>query len=1236
MATQSVPGKLSQTQLASAEPISLRGVVLAVLHACASLKLTVTLFSLAIFLILVGTLAQTDQDMWEVLDQYFATWMAWINIQVFFPEAFFPGRPKVPDWHFLFPGGKIIGLAMVINLLAAHSIRFRVQARGSRLGIGLFVTAVGVGVTWLVIAAGHNKEGLQNEPFFEWSQFYVGLKILTGATVALLLYPLVKLVQKLKAEPRYLEVGLLAATIVCLLGVLIWMFRRGPLTPGDEASLRILWQLFQSTLAGVVLLVGAILIFGKRGGVVLIHAGIGLMMFSEFLVGVTNVEERMTIREGETAHYAEDIRTTELAIIDRSPEDHDDVVVIPRQVLTDSQERKKTIEHEDLPFDVTVVEYHKNSELRRFQEGAENPADRGVGLDYVVHPVRPSGGADADGAVDLASAYVRLTDKKTGEDLGTHLVSLLTSLQDHAEEVRVGDKTYEMFLRFRRSYKPYAMKLIDVVREDYYGTDTPRDYSSIVRVTDPDRNVDREVKIWMNNPLRYAGETFYQSHYEPGRDGIETTVFQVVRNTGWMIPYVACMIVAVGMLAHFWGTLLRFLTRREREIFRPEGSSSDVPASGDAAVASALDRSAHRPAKVKRKRTPDPESDPGRKRSGIEKWVPVVIALLGIVWFTYRLVPPREDPRSLDLTAFGQIPVHFEGRVKPLDSLARNSMRVISDRETFVDSRGERQPAIRWLADVIMDPDAALQHPVVRIDSLEVLQTLGLERRKGFRYAIEEFRERLDKLQEQVDLARATDARELSHYQRKVVEVDRRLRPHLMIGAAFRTPPLPENLPTEEELRSDPEKHVPVLMMVRRAFEVAEESEPELRRMKPPLIIPPQQGDEWQPYAIKWMDNYRAQVRNQFSEDGTTEELDEAAVIFDKIARAYATKDGRTFNAEVERLREYLAATSPIGFQERRVDFESFFNRYDPFFLAQWAYFVAFVLAALAWMGWSRPLNRASYWLIVLAVLVHTFALVARIYISGRPPVTNLYSSAVFIGWGVVLAGIFLETLYRMGVGNIVATVGGFTSLIIAGFLASSGETMTALQAVLDTQFWLATHVVCVTLGYSATYVAGFLGILYVVLGFCTKKLDGDTSRALSRMIYGTVCFALLFSFVGTVLGGLWADDSWGRFWGWDPKENGALIIVLWNAIVLHARWDGMVKSRGMAVLAIGGNIATSWSWFGVNELGVGLHSYGFTEGVLFSLGVFVLSQLAVIAVGCLPKEMWRSGDQLSDSAPQG
>jgi ABC-type transport system involved in cytochrome c biogenesis permease subunit len=125
--------------------------------------------------------------------------------------------------------------------------------------------------------------------------------------------------------------------------------------------------------------------------------------------------------------------------------------------------------------------------------------------------------------------------------------------------------------------------------------------------------------------------------------------------------------------------------------------------------------------------------------------------------------------------------------------------------------------------------------------------------------------------------------------------------------------------------------------------------------------------------------------------------------------------------------------------------------------------------------------------------------------------------------------------------------------------------------------------------------------------------------------VYGIVCFATLFSFVGTILGGIWADQSWGRFWGWDPKENGALIIVIWNAIILHARWGGLVKQRGLMALAVFGNIVTGWSWFGTNLLEVGLHSYGFTESGRSTLSLFVLAQLFIIALALIPLEKWRS-----------
>ncbi|MCR9076334.1 MAG: cytochrome c biogenesis protein CcsA, partial [bacterium] len=144
-------------------------------------------------------------------------------------------------------------------------------------------------------------------------------------------------------------------------------------------------------------------------------------------------------------------------------------------------------------------------------------------------------------------------------------------------------------------------------------------------------------------------------------------------------------------------------------------------------------------------------------------------------------------------------------------------------------------------------------------------------------------------------------------------------------------------------------------------------------------------------------------------------------------------------------------------------------------------------------------------------------------------------------------------------------------------------------------------------------------GDTYLLGRVLTRAITPERERSMIRMVYGVACFALLLSFVGTVLGGIWADQSWGRFWGWDPKENGAALVVLINAIILHARWGGMIRAKGVAVLAVAGNIVSAWSWFGTNMLGVGLHAYGFMDSASMWLMIFVLSQVALMLSAMIP-----------------
>ena len=178
-------------------------------------------------------------------------------------------------------------------------------------------------------------------------------------------------------------------------------------------------------------------------------------------------------------------------------------------------------------------------------------------------------------------------------------------------------------------------------------------------------------------------------------------------------------------------------------------------------------------------------------------------------------------------------------------------------------------------------------------------------------------------------------------------------------------------------------------------------------------------------------------------------------------------------------------------------------------------------------------------------------------------------------------------------------------------------DTMPQLVAVLDTNFWLATHVTCIAIGYMASLLTGFVAHVYVlgkVFGF--KKGDTTFYRNVGRMVYGLLGFALIFATIGTILGGIWANESWGRFWGWDPKENGALMIVLMQLAMVHLRLGGYIKAFGMSMAAIVLNIIVGFSWWGVTLLGIGLHSYGFTAGIARTLYIFYGIELLVFLIG--------------------
>ena len=363
------------------------------------------------------------------------------------------------------------------------------------------------------------------------------------------------------------------------------------------------------------------------------------------------------------------------------------------------------------------------------------------------------------------------------------------------------------------------------------------------------------------------------------------------------------------------------------------------------------------------------------------------------------------------------------------------------------------------------------------------------------------------------------------------------------------------------------------------------------------------------------------------------EGVDPVILQYEDLAFAYRDQNFSEFNRLVNEL--YDLTTKRAGSTASTLSFEKTFNGFEPFYRSAIAYVVIFIVAALSWLlpAFKRDskgigtLRNSAYYLTIIVLICHTFGLAARMWIEGRPPVTNLYSSALFIGWASVLLCLGTEKYIRLGIASAMGALIGFSSLVIAHSLSldsslnPTGDTMEMMRAVLDSNFWLATHVVIITIGYSTTFLAGFLGIAYIFFHIgCSifNKPESKMKKTLDSMIYGITCFSLLFSLVGTILGGIWADQSWGRFWGWDAKENGALLIVIWNALLLHARFSGIAKTRGLACIAIFGNVVTAWSWFGTNMLGVGLHSYGFMDKAFDYLMMFIISQLIIIGLAYL------------------
>ncbi len=611
----------------------------------------------------------------------------------------------------------------------------------------------------------------------------------------------------------------------------------------------------------------------------------------------------------------------------------------------------------------------------------------------------------------------------------------------------------------------------------------------------------------------------------------------------------------------------------------------------------------------------------------MKKFIPLLVLLLGALYLGSTLLPPRESS-AFDLAGFGRLPILANGRLKPLDTVARNSLLLFQGRQTVVTPAGVKVSPTEWLLDVYFHSDAADRYRTFEVVHPDLLALLDLKAEDGDgkkRFSYLEVSKKIPELERQARLAGPVESAVRTPFQKSVMQ---------LYGALVQYQRLKHTLapPTTEDFLAELLRFQKLLPTGVAAVRAKQAGQPHDEATAKAMIelgqrylfmsettnflaIPPTpevaEDTAWQTTGQSLLSAFQR---------GS---VDSSVLAYAGLGYAWRQRQPEQFNKLVELYHAQIAKR--FAAQLTKSDTEARFNAAAPFYSSMSLYVGALLIAIFSWLKWPEILGRSSFYLILLAWLATTAGIATRMWIEGRPPVTNLYSSALFVGWGSVGLCLILEAIFKNAIGSVAAGLTGFATLLIAHHLSLSGDTLEMMRAVLDSNFWLATHVVIVTIGYSATFLAGFLAIIYILRGGFTRSLDKASAEALVRMVYGIICFGTLFSFVGTVLGGIWADQSWGRFWGWDPKENGALIIVLWNALILHARWGGLIKARGLMALAVFGNVVTSWSWFGTNMLGVGLHSYGFTDSAFMALTMFVASQLALIALAVRPLTKWRS-----------
>lgn len=958
-------------------------------------------------------------------------------------------------------------------------------------------------------------------------------------------------------------------------------------------------------LLSVNILLGGILRLRRRPshiGLFIIHAGILFLLFGGLITFLMADDGQITLSSGQTASSFSSYHEWELVIVDSSPADHNREYIVPEKSFSSvGPGRQRLFRIAGLPYDLELSGYAKNA---RVVPGALS--EQGGDKEMFISPLQPEKQAESN----FPALSVMLKKPQTGEkqneilwggafyrqnvqDPRTGVVRQEVAIADSRQPLAIDadGKKWQLSLRRRQWQFPFVLTLKKFTRELHPGTSKASNFQSDVILQENGENQNRTVR--MNEPLRHRGYTFFQaSFHEDPQTGALSSTFAVVHNPADHFPLYSLIIITFGMFLHFGVRLMQHLkTERAGRIMRTAASVSLMLIACNLFASAATNESV------------------------------------------------AETPwEEQTLAMFSRLPIQDDGRIKPLSTFATFKLVMISGRmrvinpSTEKNAKSVRVPAIYWLLDCLFRPESAKQYKVIRIENPEVMQALGLsdaKKRAHFRFS--ELESKQQTLAHLAGHAEQIPEKERTLFQNQVlnlynsyVEYYRLLHALDAAMVSFDIAPDGELAKTLNANRNRGPRytsilyHLPALAVssARSSGNNAKEVQQILIRAEEAAansttlrIIPPENPADKEWLAPGTLFEQRLNGNKLSNTAQATMALLEQLVDQAGQPKLFAQTAGRL-------VENTSFAAMPTG-QIKYLELEILFYKVSPFYWSLMLFIISFLLVGFTWLAPGvRWLKRLASVAVIVPSVVLVVGLVVRCVVRGRPPVTTLYETTLFVPAVAIVVALLIEWINRKGVALAVASFLGCFGLFFANSFELRGpDTMESMVAVLNSNFWLSTHVTTITIGYSAGLLACVMAHVYIFMRLFRRDPSKDALRSVSRMTYGVICFGALFSFVGTVLGGIWANYSWGRFWGWDPKENGALMIILWNLFILHGRFGGYLRDLGLAMAAVFGGMIVAFSWWGVNLLGIGLHSYGFLSGVQQVLyGYWIFEGIVLLA----------------------